>query len=446
MRSPNVLFILCDDLGWGDPGCYGQKTLATPSIDRLAAEGIRFTDFYTTSPVCSPARASIMTGLHSGHLPIRELKDPYLPDDVNTIAKVFHKAGYTSACMGKYGVGNGQHHDDALRKGFGEHYGYNCMRHAHNFFPPWLVENGTKFFTRNRPTAGDFHQWNTGVGVAEVKVDYSPDMMEARALQFMEENANRPFFLYYCTNLPHANNEGGSTPDGMEVDEYGEFEAKDWKANEKGFARMVQRIDETVGRFMEKLDELGLTDDTIIMFSSDNGPHREGGHDVTAFDSAGPFQGYKRSLHEGGIRVPFIARCPARIPAGRTTDLQAYFPDLMNTFCELIGLEPEGPADGHSLAPILTGDDERQNRHAFLYFEFMGQLAVREDGYKYYRDRDGDEALYDLGSDVHEDHDLKGRFPEIFARLKARAYAEHRDYAPTPVPGVALRKPPQGII
>jgi arylsulfatase A-like enzyme len=446
MRPPNVVFILCDDLGWGDPGCYGQQTLTTPSIDRLAREGIRFTDFYTASPVCSPARASIMTGLHSGHLPIRELRDPFLPDEINTIARVFRKAGYVTACTGKYGVGNGQHHDDALQKGFHEHYGYNCMRHAHNFFPPWLLDSGTKFFTRNRPPEADDHQWNTGVGVAEVKVDYSPDMMEERSLQFMEENTNRPFFLYYCTNLPHANNEGGETPDGMEVDGYGEFETKDWKPNEKGFARMVQRIDQTVGRVLDKLDELGLADDTIVMFSSDNGPHREGGHDVTTFDSAGPFQGYKRSLHEGGIRVPFIARCPARIPPGRTTDLHAYFPDLMNTFCELTGLEPEGPADGLSLAPVLTGNDERQVRHPFLYFEFMGQLAVREGTYKYYRDRDGGEALYDLASDTHEDHDLKERLPEVFDRLKARAYTEHRDYGPTPVPGVALRKAPRGAI
>jgi arylsulfatase A-like enzyme len=446
MRPTNIVFILCDDLGWGDPGCYGQKTLETPNIDRLAAEGIRFTDFYTTSPVCSPARASIMTGLHSGHLPIRQLRDPFLPDEMNTIAKVFHKAGYVSSCVGKYGVGNGQHHDDALNKGFDEHYGYNCMRHAHNYFPPWLLENGTKFFTRNRPHEGDVHQWNTGVGVAAEKVDYSPDMVERRALRFMEEHQNRPFFLFYCPNLPHANNEGGATPDGMEVDDYGEFAEREWSANEKGFARMVQRIDETVGRVVDKLDELGLAEDTIVLFSSDNGPHKEGGHQVTAFDSAGPFQGYKRSLHEGGIRVPFIARCPRRIPAGRVTDLHAYFPDLMNTFCEFTGLEPEGPADGLSLAPVLTGDEARQNRHPFLYFEFMGQLAVREANYKYFRDRDGNESLYDLDRDTHEDHDIKAELPDVFARLKARAYAEHRDYSPTPVPNGALRGAPQGLI
>lgn len=319
-----------------------------------------------------------MTGLHSGHLTIRELADPYLPDDINNIAKVFHKAGYVSNIFGKYGVGNSQHHDDALKKGFHGHYGYNCMRHAHNFFPPWLLENGVKFLTRNKPPEGDAYQWETGVGVAAEKVDYSPDMVEEKVLDFLGENRNRPFFLYYCTNLPHANNEEGETPDGMEVDDYGKFAQKPWKDNEKGFARMVQRIDQTVGKVVAKVKELGLEEDTIILFSSDNGPHQEGGHKVTKFDSAGPFQGYKRSLHEGGIRVPFIARCPRRIPGGRTTGRLAYFPDLMNTLCELVALEPEGPADGHSLMPLLRGDESAQPEHPYLYFEFMGQIAARE--------------------------------------------------------------------
>ena len=242
MRPPNIIFILCDDLGWGDLGCYGQQTLSTPNLDRLAQEGMRFTDFYSTSPVCSPARTSIMTGLHSGHLPIRHLGDPFLPDEMNNIAKVFKKAGYASTIQGKYGVGNSQHHDDALKKGFGSHFGYNCMRHAHNFFPPWLIDNGIKSFTRNRPPEGDKRQWETGVGVAEEKIDYSPDMVEARALEFIDAQQDAPFFLYYCTNLPHANNEGGDSPDGMEVDDYGEFSEKPWKDNEKGFARWFSAL------------------------------------------------------------------------------------------------------------------------------------------------------------------------------------------------------------
>jgi arylsulfatase A-like enzyme len=437
MKSPNIIFILCDDLGWGDLGCYGQKTLKTPNLDRLAEEGIRFSNFYSTSPVCSPARASIMTGLHSGHLPIRCLADPFLPDEMLNIAKLFTKAGYINTVLGKYGVGSKQHHDDALNKGFHSHFGYNCMCHAHNFFPPWLIDNGVKSYTRNIPPEGDFRQWRSGVGVAEVKLDYSPDMIEERVLDFIEDNQNHPFFLYYCTNLPHANNEGEGA-DGMEVDKYGEFEHKPWLDNEKGFARMIQRIDETVGKVVDKVKALGLEDDTIIMFSSDNGPHQEGGHAVKTFDSAGPFQGYKRSLHEGGIRVPFIAHCPKRIPSGRVNDDLFYFPDLMNTFCELIGLQAEGPSDGVSMVPVLTGRDREQIKHKHLYFEFEGQIAVRSGRYKYYRDSEGLEKLYDLNEDIHEDKDIKGQYPERFEELKTIVTLEHRDYSPCSVPGGGL--------
>jgi len=313
VKRPNIVMILTDDLGYGDCSCYGQETWTTPNIDRLAREGIRFTDFYTTSPVCSPARTSILTGLHSGRLPIRQLSDGYMSDRVTTIPRLLGERGYLSACIGKYGVGSGQPDVDPIRKGFDYHYGYNCMRHAHNYFPPFLRENGTRVMLRNRPPEGDDRQWETGVGVAETKVDYSPDFIEARALEFIEDCRDAPFFLYYCPTMPHANNEGKETPDGMEVDTYAQFEECDWRPNEKGFARMVQRIDISVGRIVDKLRELGLAENTLVLFSSDNGPHDEGGHSVTRFDSAGGFQGYKRSLHEGGIRIPFIALWPGTI-------------------------------------------------------------------------------------------------------------------------------------
>jgi arylsulfatase A-like enzyme len=440
MKNPNIIFILCDDLGWGDLGCYGQKVLKTPNIDRLAEEGIRFTDFYSTSPVCSPARASIMTGLHSGHLPIRSLADPFLPDEMFNIAKLFNKAGYVSTVKGKYGVGNGQHHDDPLNKGFHSHYGYNCMCHAHNFYPPWLIDNGVKSYTRNVPPKGDKRQWETGVGVAEIKIDYSPDLIEEQALDFIEENQNNAFFLYYCTNLPHANNEGKG-PDGMEVDAYGEFEDKPWFDNEKGFARMIQRIDETVGKVVAKVKELGLEDDTIIMFSSDNGPHEEGGHAVKTFESAGPFQGYKRSLHEGGIRVPFIAHCPKRIRGGRVSNNLCYFPDLMNTFCELSGLKPEGPEDGLSMMPLMIGEEKKQSKHKHLYFEFQNQIAIRKGNYKYYRDEKGVESLYDLSKDIHEDIDIKDKEKELFLNMKKIIAEEHLNYNAIQIPGGAIPHP-----
>jgi arylsulfatase A-like enzyme len=429
MKPTNIILILCDDLGYGDCRCYGQETWTTPNIDRLAREGMRFTDFYTTSPVCSPARASILTGLHAGHVAIRSLKDPYLPDDVPTIPWLLKARGYVSACIGKYGVGAGQPDVDPLRKGFDYHYGYNCMRHAHNYFPPFLRENGLRVPLRNRPPEGDTEQWETGVGVAAVKLDYSPDFIEQRALEFIRDCQDRPFFLSYCPTLPHANNEGGTTPDGMEVDTYGDFADRDWSPNEKGFARMVQRIDQTVGRVLDTLDELGLADNTLVLFTSDNGPHNEGGHSVTRFNSAGGFQGYKRSLHEGGIRIPFIARWPGTIQPGVSNHL-GYFPDLLPTVCELAGAA--FPAtDGLTFLPLLTGQPQPQHEH--LYFEFEKQVSVRRGNWKYYRHND-DEALYDLAADRHEDRDLKAAHPEVLAELKDCVAREHRHYEPQPVP------------
>lgn len=424
-RSPNIITILTDDLGYGDCSCYGQKTWKTPNIDRMAAEGIRFTDFYTTSPVCAPARVSFLTGLHSGHMPVRTLKEPFLPDDVPTLPRTLKGAGYTTACIGKYGVGKTEPNVDPIRKGFDYHYGYVLNGHAHNYFPPFLRENGLKIGLRNRPPEGDTRQWETGVGVAETKIDYSPDFIEERALAFIEDCRDRPFYLHYCPTMPHANNEGGNTPDGMEVDTYGDFECEDWTPNEKGFARMVQRIDITVGRILDKLKELGLAENTLVLFTSDNGPHNEGGHSVTRFDSAGGFQGYKRSLHEGGIRIPFIAWWPGVIQPA-VSDHPGYFPDVFPTLCDITDTPCPTVTDGLSLLPLLTGNPEAQVQHDYLYFEYRNQWAVRQGKWKYYRNADGSEALYDLERDRHEDHDVQSEHAERFQALKNRIAMEHR--------------------
>ncbi len=431
--KPNIILILTDDLGYGDLSCYGQQAWTTPNLDRMAAEGIRFTDFYTTSPVCSPARTSMITGLNSGRLPIRELIDPYLPDDVPTMPKLLNGQGYVSACIGKYGVGSNQPDVDPIRKGFDYHYGYNCMRHAHNYFPPFLRENGMKVPLRNIPPEGDTRQWETGIGVAETKIDYAPDFIEDRALEFIRDCQERPFFLYYCPTMPHANNEGEGSPDGMEVDTYGDFEDRDWEPNEKGFARMVQRIDISVGRLMDTLKELGIADSTLIIFTSDNGPHNEGDHSVTRFNSSGGFQGYKRSLHEGGIRIPFIAWWPGTIAPGES-DHMGYFPDLLPTFCEVAGTECDVDTDGLSIRPLLTGAPG-QSQHDYLYFEYQTQLAVRRENWKYFANSaTSEEALYDLNRDRHEDRDVKADHRAMFEELKACVAREHHDYEPCPVP------------
>ncbi len=425
----NVLVILTDDLGYGDCGCYGQQTLQTPHIDQMAREGLRFTDFYTTSPVCAPARVSLLTGLHSGHMPVRSLAEPFLPDEIPTLPRALKAAGYTTACIGKYGVGKTEPGVDPLRKGFDYHYGYVLNGHAHNYFPPFLMENGLRVGLRNRPPEGDTRQWETGIGVAARKVDYSIDFIERQAFEFLEDCRDRPFFLHYCPTLPHANNEGGTSPDGMEVDHYGDFEKTDWAPNEKGFARMVQRIDQTVGRMLAKLRELGLAERTLVLFTSDNGPHNEGGHSVTRFDSAGAFQGYKRSLHEGGIRIPLIAWCPGVVAPGVSAHA-GYFPDLFPTLCEAAGAACPAVTDGLSLLPLLTGRPACQPEHPHLYFEYLNQWAVRRGRWKYFRDDAGCEALYDLSSDPHEDRDLKAAHPDVFEALKACIAREHRFLVP----------------
>mgnify|MGYP002152400176 CR=1 FL=1 len=423
--QPNVIVLLVDDLGYGDCSCYGQQSWTTPNIDRLAREGIRFTDFYSTSPVCAPARVSLLTGLHSGHMPVRSLSQNFLPDEIPTIPRSLKSAGYTTACIGKYGAGKCSPKVDPLRKGFDYHYGYVLNGHAHNYFPPFLFANGLKVGLRNRPPKEDARQWDTGVGVAETKVDYSIDFIEQQALEFITECRDRPFYLHYCPTLPHANNEGGASPDGMEMDTYGDFEKTDWAPNEKGFARMVQRIDITVGRLLDKLRELGLAENTLVLFTSDNGPHNEGGHSVTRFDSSGGFQGYKRSLHEGGIRVPCVAWWPGTITPDVSSHV-GYFPDVFPTLCELAGISCPCTTDGLSLVPTLRGQTGDQRLHESLYFEYLNQWAVRQGDWKYYRDDQGREFLYNLSRDRREEQDLKNQEPQIFERLKAHLSREHR--------------------
>jgi arylsulfatase A-like enzyme len=265
-------------------------------------------------------------------------------------------------------------------------------------------------------------------------VDYSPDFIESRAIDFIKDCKDDPFFLYYCPTLPHANNEGGDTPDGMEVDTYGEFDECDWLPNEKGFARMVQRIDITVGKILDTLKELGIADNTLVIFTSDNGPHDEGGHSVTRFDSSGGFQGYKRSLHEGGIRIPFIAWWPGTIESSVSNHM-GYFPDLLPTFNDIANLDYDGPHDGISIFSLLTGNkSNQQKQHEYLYFEYRDQFAVRKGKWKYYVNDEGEEFLFDLENDRHEDRNIKDNEPGVFSDLKLCAEREHKDYIPVQSP------------
>ncbi len=424
-RKPNLIFIMVDDLGYGDLGCYGQKEIRTPNIDRLAREGVRFTQFYAGSTVCAPSRCVLMTGLHTGHAFIRgNGKDNLRPEDV-TVAEVLAPAGYTSALVGKWGLGHEGSTGIPTKQGFDYFYGYLDQHHAHNYYPTFLVRNDERVPLKNVvPKEG---KW--GQGVATEKVEYSHDLMTNEALRFVEENRARPFFLYLAWTIPHANNEAGNK--GMEVPEYGEYAARDWPEPAKGQAAMIARMDRDVGRLLALLEKLDLDDDTAIFFTSDNGPHNEGGHKATFFDSNGPLRGTKRDLTEGGIRVPLIARWPGKIAAGSTSEHIGCFQDVMPTLAELAGATKQVPLriDGISFAPTLLGEPERQQNHPALYWAFYergGAEAVRLGNWKAIVQPKGSALrLYDLAADLGEENDVAKDHPEIVRWAKALMHASY---------------------
>jgi len=443
---PNIIFILADDMGYGDLGCYGQKTLSTPNIDRLAAEGMRFTRHYAGSTVCAPSRCVLMTGLHTGHCAVRGNQGPGMPDQALTVAEVLKAGGYATGCFGKWGIGNPPPRDDPNRQGFDEFFGYVNMFHAHNFYPPFLIRNGkieklrnvTKSIWLERP---DYEQGGSkegaGVAMADSKLDYAPDLITDEALKFIDTHKAGPFFLYFALNVPHANNEGGRDPgqnNGMEVPDYGEFSDRKWPEPEKGFASMIRNIDRDVGRVLDRLITHDIDHDTLVIFSSDNGPHAEGGHEMEYFDSNGRLRGMKRDLFEGGVRVPMIARWPGRIEEQSESDHLSGFQDFLPTFAALAGQKSVVQhSDGLSLLPTLTGDTGAQQKHEFLYWEFQekggrrGVVTERWKAIQHDVNKNPDSAieLYDLKNDIDESKDVAGENPDTVAVLLGYIKASH---------------------
>ena len=427
---PNIVYILADDMGYGDLGCFGQKTLATPNLDAMAQRGLKLTNHYAGSTVCAPSRCVLMTGMHTGHCRVRTNDNEKLTDEDVTVAQVLKKAGYATGCIGKWGVGRPPLSDPNDR-GFDYFYGYVCMNHAHNCFPEFIIRNGKQVPLRNVLE----ERWKErkvypGAGVAAKKVDFVPDLCQKEVLQFIDrQKAGQPFFLYYALNIPHANNEGGQR--GMEVPSFGEFADKDWPDAEKGFAAMMRRIDTYVKEILDKLQAAGLADNTLVIFSSDNGPHQEGGHKAEHFDSNGELRGTKRDLYEGGVRVPTIACWPGVIQPGRTSDHVSGFQDILPTFAELAGAEAP-KTDGISLAPTLRGRGE-QKKHDHLYWEFYeggGKQAVLKGKFKGIRlntqkKPDGPIELYDITQDLSERTNLAEQHPEIVADMARIMKAEH---------------------
>ncbi|MBI1373567.1 MAG: sulfatase-like hydrolase/transferase [Phycisphaera sp.] len=444
--KPNIIWLMADDLGWGDPACFGGKKIATPGLDRMAAEGMKLTQFYAGNTVCAPSRCVLMTGQHLGHTWVRGNGGgaaQALRDEDVTVAEKLKEAGYTTALVGKWGLGDVGAGEAGLpnKQGFDYFFGYLSQVHAHYYYTTYLWRNEEKF---DLPGNHD--------GKRE---QYTHDVIEAEALHWVKENKDKPFFLYLALTAPHA--EVLAPKDAMAPYE-GKWPEKPYVNNKPygngyatsptpraSFAGMVSRMDRTVDRMMQLLRDLKIDKNTLIIFTSDNGPHHEGGADPDFFDSNGPFRGYKRDLTEGGIREPTIAWWPGTIKAGSESDHMGYFGDFMATACELAHVDPPGPIDSISFLPTLLGHPEKQKKHDYLYWEFYEQgskQAVRFGDWKAIRKPmfTGDIELYDLSKDIGEEHDLAKDHADIVKQAEKLMAEAHVDNPNWKVRGQAPKK------
>jgi uncharacterized sulfatase len=437
-ERPNIVFILADDLGYGDLGCYGQKLIATPRLDAMAAEGLRFTQFYAGSTVCAPSRSVLMTGLHTGHTRVRgnaakaNPRAQMLHDEDVTVAEILKQAKYATGLVGKWGLGLAGDEGVPNRQGFDYFFGFLSQTHAHNHYPDYLWRNESKVRLPNEVTlVGD----NEG-GYATKRVQYAGDLFADEAVKFVEKHRDGPFFLYYALTMPHANNERArELGDGQEVPFYGRYADRDWYPPLKGQAAMITRLDGDVGRLLDKLKELGLDRNTLVLFSSDNGPHKEGGrgYDPDFFDANGPVSGTKRSLTDGGIRVPTIAWWPGTITAGRTSEHIGYFGDLMATAAELAGVAMPAGLDSVSFVPTLVGPttERPQAEHRYLYWEFYEgakpRQALRMGRWKAIATVGEPPALYDVTADIAETRDVSAEHADVVAEVRAIFGEAHVD-------------------
>jgi arylsulfatase A len=438
---PNVVYILADDLGYGELGCYGQEKIRTPHIDALAGEGMRFTQHYSGAPVCAPSRCVLLTGRHSAHAEIRGNK-PKRPEgqwpitaEVPTLPGILREAGYVTGAMGKWGLGPVGSTGDPNSKGIDFFYGYNCQREAHSYYPQHLWLNREKVLLDNPVVPGHGRIESPSEGYARFYGnEYAPDLMMVRARGFLRARhaAGEPFFLYLPFVEPHV----AMQPPQRLVDSYPKsWDREPYLGNRgyvphprphAGYAAMISHLDEHVGEIVGLLDELGLSENTLVLFSSDNGPtHDVGGVDTEFFGSAGPLRGRKGSVYEGGIRVPMIARWPGRVAAGSTTDHISAFQDVMPTLAELCGAELPEVYDGVSFLPTILGRADEQRQHPALVWEFFGyrgQKAVRIGRFKgVMRDiqRGNDRIeLYDLEADLAETTDIADRHPDVVAQMR----------------------------
>ena len=389
----------------------------------MAAEGVRFTDFYAGSTVCAPSRCVLMTGLHTGHCYIRgNARVDLRPSDV-TVARLLQQAGYATGLVGKWGLGHEGSTGVPTKQGFDSFFGYLDQAHAHNYYPTFLLRDETRVPLRNVvPNEGP-----AGQGVASKKLDYSHDLLTQEALAFVERNKARPFFLYLAYTIPHANNEAKNK--GMEVPDLGAYADRDWPEPEKAKAAMISRMDRDIGTLFARLKQLSLDEKTIVFFSSDNGPHREGGNDPAFFQSSGPLRGIKRDLYEGGIRVPMIVRWPGQAPARDERKFVGYFADFLPTAAELAGVKAPAGIDGLSFVPAIRGQSDQQQQHAYLYWEFYERgsaQAVRLGSWKgVCKPLGGNVELYDLRTDPGEQKNVAADHPDLVARVRDTLKTAH---------------------
>ena len=424
--KPNIIYVMADDLGYGHLGCYGGKDIKTPRLDRMAAEGMRLTDHYAGSALCAPSRCVLITGLHTGHCFVRNNRrlpvegNVPIPADSQTIAKVMKKAGYATACIGKWGLGYPGSEGDPNHQGFDHFFGYNCQRQAHSYYPAHLWRNGKKVML----------QGNLG----NQKQDYSHDLLTAEALGFIRENHQKPFFLYLPYTIPHA---------AFQVPDLGIYAGAPWPEVKKAIAAMISRMDRDVGTILDLLETLGLQQNTLVIFTSDNGS--AGGALLTGFDGSGPLRASKGSLYEGGIRAPMIARWPGRIAPGTVSGHVSAFWDMMPTFAELAGTSVPEPTDGISMVPTLLSQG-KQRQHECLYWELGGARAVRMGNWKAVR-AGAKLELFDLREDLAESNDVASQHPDIVEKIRTIMETSHRDTAWTdweyqgPIPEAEPGKP-----
>jgi arylsulfatase len=432
-RQPNIIYIMADDLGYNELGCYGQKKIETPNIDRLATQGMRFTQHYTSAPVCAPARCSLMTGRHGGHALVRNnmefRPDDYLFDDTFggqyplpkgtvTLGSMLKEAGYACGAFGKWGLGGVGTSGDPLKQGFDRFFGFNCQRHAHNLFPRYLVDNNKQRFLKGN-TRG-----LTGK-------TYGPQEVADEMLAYIRRNKDKPFFVYYPTVIPHL---ALQAPEKDIAHYRGRWPETPYKGRsylphptpKACYAAMITFMDTQVGRMMKLLDELGLAENTVIMFTSDNGAtHLNPQVDVDFFDSVGPLRGLKGRVYEGGIREPLIVRWPGRVKPGSVSHHISAHYDAMATLADIADIR-QPVSDGISYVPTLLGKPDKQKQHAYLFWDFAGyggQLAVRMGKWKglkqgLVRKPNAPLELYDLDADIGEKTDVAAKYPDVAAKIE----------------------------